>query len=280
VVTIAYQGEPGAYSEIAAMAAVPGATALACSRFEDAFAAVEGGMADMAIIPIENSVAGRVADVHGLLPKSPLSITAEHFEPVHHHLLALPGMTLERVQTVASHPMALAQVQAFMHRHAMKTRAHIDTAGAAKALANGELGVDAVIASARAGALYGLISLAAHIEDDAQNTTRFCLFEREARLPHAATTRSVTALFFRTRSVPAALYKCLGGFATNGVNISKLESYLAGGSMFAAQFYLEAEAHPDDHGLAHALDELRFFSEDLRIIGVFPGHEKRWNGLS
>lgn len=273
---VAYQGEAGAYSELAALSALPGATPLPCARFDDAFKAVEAGEANYAIIPIENSVAGRVADVHSLLPRHRLHIVAEHFEPVRHQLLVRAGTSLDDVRSIASHPMALAQVNVLIEERGLTARPYPDTAGAARALAEGRLDVDGVIASARAGEVYGLSIAAADVHDDEGNTTRFALFHREPTRPSPDMARCVTAVFFKTRNVPAALYKCLGGFATNKINMTKLESYQSERSMFPAQFYLEAEGHPEHEGLAHALEELAFFSESHRIIGVFPGHPRRY----
>jgi prephenate dehydratase len=272
--TIAFQGAPGAYSDLACRRVFPAMTTLPCAAFEDAFAAVREGRAVLAMIPIENSVAGRVADIHHLMPESGLHIIGEHFEPVHHHLLALPGATLDRVRIVRSHVHALSQCRNFIRAHGLQPVVRADTAGSAAEVR--ELGDPAVaaIASELAGEIYGLRSLARNIEDAEHNTTRFLVMAREPRRPPAGTP-SVTTFVFNVRNVPAALYKALGGFATNGVNMTKLESYMVGGQFTATQFYADVEAHPDDRPLKLALEELEFFSTEVRILGVYPAHPLR-----
>jgi len=241
-------------------------TTLPCNQFEDAFAAVREDRAALAMIPIENSVAGRVADIHHLMPDSELRIIGEHFERVNHHLLALPGATLATIRTVKSHVHALSQCR--------KPVVAADTAGAAAEIAaRGDLTV-AAIASELAGQIYGLASLKENIEDAEHNTTRFLIMSREPKWPPRGTP-TVTTFLFRVRNVPAALYKALGGFATNGVNMTKLESYMVGGAFAATQFYADVEAHPEDRPLALALEELAFFSREVKILGVYPAHPLR-----
>ena len=271
---IAFQGAPGAYSDLACRHAFPQMETLPCTQFEDAFAAIRDGKAALGMIPIENSVAGRVADIHHLMPDSGLFIIGEHFEPVHHHLLALPGATLGSIKTVRSHVHALGQTRSFQREHGLIPVVAVDTAGAAKELAESRDPSVAAIASELAGQIYGLQSLAANIEDAAHNTTRFLVMSRErARAPRGAPT--VTTFVFNVRNVPAALYKALGGFATNAINMTKLESYMVGGNFTATQFYADVEAHPDDRPLQLALEELEFFSTEVKILGVYPAAPER-----
>ena len=272
--TIAFQGAPGAYSDLACRRVFPPMSTLPCVAFEDAFAAVRDGEAELAMIPIENSVAGRVADVHHLMPGSSLYIIGEHFERVNHHLLALPGATLGSIRVVRSHVHALSQCRNFIRRHRLQPVVRADTAGSAAEIK--ELGNPAVaaIASELAGEIYGLVSLAQNIEDAEHNTTRFLILSREPKWPPRGTP-AVTTFVFNVRNVPAALYKALGGFATNGVNMTKLESYMVGGQFTATQFYADVEAHPEDRSLKLALEELEFFSTEVRILGVYPSHKLR-----
>jgi len=272
--TIAFQGAPGAYSDLACRRVFPAMTTLPCGGFEDAFAAVRDGEAVLAMIPIENSVAGRVADIHHLMPDSGLYIIGEHFERVEHHLLALPGATLDAIRIVRSHVHALSQCRDFIRQHRLRPVVRADTAGSAAEIK--ELGDPAVaaIASELAGEIYGLVSLAQNIEDAEHNTTRFMIMSREPKRA-ARGVPAVTTFVFNVRNVPAALYKALGGFATNGINMTKLESYMVGGQFTATQFYADVEAHPDDRPLKLALEELAFFSTEVRILGVYPAHPLR-----
>jgi prephenate dehydratase len=246
--TIAFQGEPGAYSDLACRRVYPDWETLPCAGFEDAFAAVREGRAALGMIPIENSVAGRVADIHHLMPDSGLHIIGEHFEPVHHHLLALPGVTLDQIKVVRSHVHALGQCRKFIREHGLQAIVRADTAGSAAEIKALGIPSIAAIASELAGQIHGLVSLAQNIEDAAHNTTRFMIMSREdKRAPRGG--RTVTTFVFNVRNVPAALYKALGGFATNGINMTKLESYMVGGAFTATQFYADVEAHPDDRPL-------------------------------
>jgi prephenate dehydratase len=272
---IAFQGEPGANSHIAIVEAYPDAEPLPCATFEDALSAISSGEADLGMIPIENSVAGRVADIHHLLPESGLHIVGEHFEPVHHHLLAPPGATLEGLRVVRSHVHALSQCRKLIREMTVQPVVAADTAGSAAEVA--KLGDPAVaaIASELAGRIYGLVSLRRNIEDAEHNTTRFVVMSREAVVPPNDGGLAVTSFVFRVRNVPAALYKALGGFATNGVNMTKLESYMVNGFFAATQFWADVEGHPDERPLKLALEELRFFSKELHVFGVYPGHPLR-----
>lgn len=278
--TIAFQGAPGAYSDLACRTSRPELATLPCRSFEDAFAAVTDGLAALAMIPIENSVAGRVADIHNLLPNSGLHIIGEHYQRVNHHLLGLPGARIERLTHVHSHIHALGQCRNLIRELGLEAVVRLDTAGAAAEIAAAGDPTQAVIASELAGDIYGLVSLRANIEDAAHNTTRFLIMAREPRIPHPKAVPAMTSLVFRVRNVPAALYKALGGFATNGVNITKLESYLVGGHFHAAQFYAEVEGHPEHHNVRLALEELDFFSREVRILGVYPQHSYRWESDS
>jgi prephenate dehydratase len=276
--TIAFQGEPGANSDMACHAAFPYMTTLPCPTFDAAMGAVQAGQAELAIIPVENSIAGRVADLHSLLPHTRLKIVAEHFQRVEHCLVALPGVRLGDIKVVKSHVQALSQCRNFLKKHGIAPLVHADTAGAAKEIAEeGERSVGA-IASSLAARIYGLKVLAKNIEDADHNTTRMLVFSRDEARPDWRTVRCMTAFLFRVKSVPAALYKALGGFATNGVNIVKLESYLSGAHFEQAQFYAEVEGHPEQRGLQLAFEELRFFSEELKLLGSFPANPFRRKG--
>jgi prephenate dehydratase len=271
---IAFQGEPGAYSDLACRQVFPRRTSLPCETFEDAIAAVRRGRATLAMLPIENSVAGRVADIHHLLPDSQLHIIGEHYQRVNHHLLAVKGAKLSDLKIVRSHVHALSQCRKLIRALGLKAEIAADTAGSAAEVARrGDKSV-AAIASALAGKVYGLASIKENIEDAGHNTTRFLIM---AKTPKPARNDGlvVTTFVFRVRNVPAALYKAMGGFATNGVNMTKLESYMVGGSFTATQFYADVEAHPRERRLALALDELRFFSEEVKVLGVYPGHPFR-----
>jgi prephenate dehydratase len=274
---IAFQGAPGAYSDLACRAAMPSYKTLPMASFEEAFAAVTSGKTQLAMIPVENSIAGRVADVYHLLPKSGLYIIGEHYQPVVHHLLALPGTSLKDIKKVESHIQALTQCKMWLKKKGIQSIVTSDTAASAAAIAARKDKTVAAIASELAGEIYGLKSLAADIADLHNNTTRFLILSKEKKIwPKRAGGGTITSLVFRVRSVPAALYKALGGFATSGINLTKLESYLVDGNFTAAEFYVDAEGHPDDPGMKHALDELRFFAKDLRIVGVYKASP--WRG--
>jgi len=273
--TIAFQGMLGAYSHLACRAAFPKMMPLPCAQFEDAFAAVQKGRARLAMIPVDNSVAGRVADIHHILPHSGLHIIGEHFERVNHHLLAVPGASLKTLKRVESHVHALGQCRKFIRKHKLTPIVAADTAGSAKDVAErGDKSV-AAIASRLAAEIYGLKSLASNIEDADHNTTRFLIMSPTPLKTNPKKGPFVTSFVFRLRSVPAALYKALGGFATNGVNMTKLESYMIGGSFNAVQFYADIEGHPSDASVKLALEDLRFYSQDVIILGTYPAHPFR-----
>jgi prephenate dehydratase len=267
--SIAYQGEPGSNSQIACEQARPHHVPLACATFEDAFAAVSESRADLAMIPIENSTAGRVADIHALLPTSGLHIVGEHFLAVHFGLLAVPGARIEDLRSVRSHIHALSQCHKIIRELNLKAIVSGDTAGSAREVAEAGDPTQASLAPAAAAQIYGLKVLADDVEDEPNNATRFIVLARqELVLPPAP--QIVTSFVFRVRNLPAALYKALGGFATNSVNMTKLESYMVGGAFTATLFYAEVEGHPDEPALARALEELAFFSQELLVLGVFP----------
>jgi prephenate dehydratase len=271
---IAYQGEAGSNSDTACQHQYPQAERLARPTFEDALDAVVAGAAGLAMIPIENSIAGRVADIHHLLPESGLQIIDEYFLPIHFQLMALPGATMSSVRTVRSHPHAFWQCRRMLRANGYTPVITEDTAGAAREVAElGDLSV-AALAPQLAASLHGLNILAEDVEDEKHNTTRFLVLSPPAPLMPAKDTM-ITTFVFRVRNIPAALYKAMGGFATNGVNMTKLESYQLGGSFAATQFYADVEGHPVQPALARALAELDFFCEEVRMLGTYPAHPFR-----
>lgn len=272
---IAYQGVPGAYSHIACGVLFPEQEYIPCDTFEIAMELVKNGDVDKAVIPVENSNAGRVSDVHFLLPEAGLHIVGEHFMRIEHQLLAVKGAKLEDIQSAASHPQALAQCSEFLKAHSIKAVSRIDTAKSCEKIALEQDKTKAAIASKLAAEIYGLDILAANIENANNNTTRFLIMQKEEEFPVNDGGRFITSIVFVTKHIPAALYKVLGGFATNGINISKLESYLINGKFFSAQFYIEVEQHVHSRALQYALSELKFFSEDYRILGCYPASEYR-----
>ncbi len=272
---IAFQGELGANSHIAIREAYPAYEAVPCPTFEDAFAAVTSGDAELGMIPIENSLAGRVGDIHHLMPTAGLHIIGEWFLPIRNQLMAPKGARLDQIKTVESHVMALGQCRNSIRRLGLKPIVAADTAGSAREVAERGDPTCAAIASRLAAEIYGLDILAEDIEDASHSTTRFIVLSRTPERAAPGNGRVLTTFVFEVRNVPAALYKALGGFATNGVNMTKLESYMIEGSFFATQFYADVEGHPDERGLAFALEELNFFSKELRILGVYPGHPFR-----
>ncbi|MEL0302303.1 MAG: prephenate dehydratase [Rhodobiaceae bacterium] len=274
---IAFQGVPGAYSHMACQAVKPEMEVLACASFEDMILAVQEERAALAMVPVENSIAGRVADIHHLLPESGLFINGEHFQRVNHHLLAPAGATLDSLVEVHSHAQGLAQCRERLRSLGLTPVMHADTAGAAKDIAaRGDRTVGA-IASELAGRIYGLDVLLASAEDAEHNTTRFLVMSRTDVTPPLNGERMMTTMVFKLRSVPAALYKALGGFATNGVNLTKLESYLRPGSAEQAQFYVDVEGHIDAPDMRLAMEELRFYCQDgaVTILGTYPASPVR-----
>ena len=271
---IAFQGELGAFSHAAAHAVFPADEPVPCLTFEDTIAAVQAGDADYGVVPVENSLYGRITDSHHLLPESGLHIVGEHYLRIEMNLLGVKGTRLEDIKAVQSLSVALGQCRKFIQAHRFRTINAVDTAGSAKEVAEkGDKSLGA-IASRFAGELYGLDVIAENIEDASHNTTRFLVVARQPETPAHDGARVKTTFVFRVRNVPAALYKALGGFATNGVNMTKLESYMVGGSFTATQFYADIEGHPDDHPVRLALEELGFFTDMMRVLGVYPAAER------
>jgi prephenate dehydratase len=274
---ISFQGEPGANSDTACRNMFPNMEPLPCATFEDAFNAVETGKADLAMIPIENTIAGRVADIHHLLPDSKLHIVGEYFLPIHFQLMVLPGVKIEEIKAVYSHIHALGQCRKVIRKHKWKPVVAGDTAGAARLVAQEGERANAALAPQLAAQLYGLDIVAENVEDSENNVTRFIVLSKTKRWTERTGTgqRMMTTFIFRVRNVPAALYKAMGGFATNGVNMTKLESYQLGGKFFSSLFYADIEGHPDDRNVKLALEELQFFSREVRILGVYEAHPFR-----
>ena len=272
---IAFQGEPGAYSHEACRDARPDMEALPCHTFEEVIAAVRSGEARLAMLPVENTTYGRVADIHRLLPESGLRIVGEAFVRVHISLMALPGVTLPELRKVRAHLVLLPQAASFLASYGIKGEAAADSAGAAAELARSGSRQTGVLASDLAAETYGLEILAHHIEDHAHNTTRFLIMGQEPDLTRRGDHGMMTTFIFQVRNIPAALYKAMGGFATNGVNMTKLESYMVDGSFTATQFYADIEGHPEDPAVRRALDELDYFTEKLEILGVYPRDPRR-----
>jgi prephenate dehydratase len=274
---IAFQGEFGANSDMACRDMFPTMEPLPCQTFEDAFTAVDNGEADIAMIPIENTIAGRVADIHHLLPESRLHIIGEYFMPIRFQLMVLPGVSTDEIRTVHSHIHALGQCRRIVRAHGWKPVIAGDTAGAAKLVKESGDRTMAALAPRLAAELYGLDIVAENVEDAESNVTRFVILSRDEEWASRSSEEEkiVTTFVFNVRNIPAALYKALGGFATNGINMTKLESYQLGGKFVATQFYADIEGHPNDANVRRALEELRFFSENVRILGVYHGHPMR-----
>ncbi|GAB14571.1 prephenate dehydratase [Arthrobacter globiformis NBRC 12137] len=274
---IAFQGEPGANSDIACKQMYPGLESIPCASFEDAFELVSSGETDLAMIPIENSIAGRVADIHLLLPHSGLQIVGEFFLPIHFDLLGIPGSTIAGATEVHSHIHALGQCRKLIREAGLKPVIAGDTAGSAREVREWNDPTKLSLAPPLAAELYGLEVLATAVEDDPSNTTRFVVLARETELPtrEALPGPAVTSFVFRVRNVPSALYKALGGFATNGVNMTRLESYMVGNEFAATMFMADVEGHPEDLPLKLALEELDFFTTEVWILGVYPAADHR-----
>lgn len=267
--TIAFQGRPGAYSDLACRQAYPGWTTVPCETFADAIAAVHEGRATLAMLACENSLAGRVPDIHALLPDSGLHIIGEHFQRVEHCLMGIPGARVEQARRVHTHPVAMGQIRTLIREHDLTPVVEFDTAGAAELVAGWGRPEDVAVASELAAELNGLTILSRNVEDAAHNTTRFYVMAlHPADIP--ASGPVMTTVLFSVRNVPGALYKVLGGFATNGVNMTRLESYMLEGTFAATQFLLDVEGRPDKDGLKQALAELEFFAERFRTLGVYP----------
>jgi prephenate dehydratase len=272
---IAYQGEPGANSHIACRNVYPDMDPLPCATFEDALAAVADGVAERAMIPIENSIAGRVADIHHLLPTARLFVIGEYFLPIRFQLLGIKGARLEDARAVYSHVHALGQCRKIIRKLGLVPHIAADTAGSAREVAEWQDKTRTSLATKLAGEIYDLDVLASDVEDEKHNTTRFVVLAKAPQWPEPNNGPCVTSFVFRVRNVPAALYKALGGFATNGVNMTKLESYMVEGEFTATQFLADVDGHPNEPALSRALEELAFFCKELNILGVYPAHRFR-----
>ncbi|GHC63694.1 prephenate dehydratase [Neogemmobacter tilapiae] len=272
---IAFQGELGAYGHQACQQARPDMEPLPCPTFQDVIDACQSGAADLAMLAVENSTYGRVADVHSLLPRAGLHIVDESFVRVHVNLLGVRGAQLSDVTEAYGHVVILPQCAGFLRQHEIRGRVSSDNARAAREVAEAGDKTRGALASELAASIYGLDVLARHIEDQANNTTRFLVMSREPDRSRRGGGPMMTTFIFRVRNIPAALYKAMGGFATNGVNMTKLESYMVGGSFTATEFYADIEGHPEDPGVARALEELRFFTSHCQIMGVYPADELR-----
>ena len=275
---IAYQGEPGANSDIACRDVYPGWTPLPCASFEDAFAAIIDGSAELGMIPIENSIAGRVADIHHFLPQSGLHIIGEYFLPIHFQLLAVKGAKIEDLKSVHSHVHALGQCRKIIRKYGLKAVIAGDTAGSAREVSEWGDKTRASLATALAGKIYGLETLAENVEDSENNTTRFIVLSKDPKWAKPKNGPTVTTFLFRVRNVPAALYKALGGFATNGVNMTKLESYQRGASFAATEFFADIEGHPEEPHIKRALEELAFHTKWVRVLGTYRQARARGHG--
>lgn len=272
---ISFQGELGAYSHEACRAARPDYEAVPCRTFEDAVEMCESGKVELAMLPVENTTYGRVADIHRLLPQSSLHIVDEAFVRVHINLLGVPGAQLSDVKRAFSHLVLLPQCATFLREHAIEGKTSSDNARAAREVAErGDIS-EAALASELAGEVYGLDVLARHIEDHKHNTTRFLIMSRVPDLSRRGDSGMMTTFVFRVRNIPAALYKAMGGFATNVVNMTKLESYMVDGSFTATQFYADIEGHPEDANVQLALAELGYFTSQMKLLGVYPADPKR-----
>jgi prephenate dehydratase len=275
---IAFQGEPGAYSHQACRQARPGFEAVPCATFEDVIDLTRRGEVDLGMLAVENSTYGRVADVHSLLPQSGLHIIDEDFVRVHINLLAVKGTPLQAVKRVRCMSILHGQCRSFIRKHGLETLNWHDNAAAAREVARLGDPAEAALASELAGEIYGLDVLAREIEDQSNNTTRFLVMSREPDYSRRGSMHMITTFVFRVRNIPAALYKAMGGFATNGVNMTKLESYMVGGSFTATEFYADIEGHPDDPNVKLAMDELAYFTSHLEILGVYPAARAREAG--
>jgi prephenate dehydratase len=272
---ISFQGFPGAYSDMACRAVFPEMETVPCNSFEEAFNAVHENNADLAMIPVDNTLAGRVADVHHLIPDGNLYIIGEHFEPIHHSLLAVKGAKIEELKEVHSHIHAIPQCKKLIKELSLKAHVHVDTAGAAAEIAKRKDKSQCAIASPLAAELYDLEILKNDVQDASHNTTRFLILSPSRIVPsYNENEKTITSLIFKVRNIPAVLYKSLGGFATNGISMAKLESYVGEGFK-VAQFYCEVEGHPESNSFKNALEELEFYASKVDILGTYPAHSYR-----
>ncbi len=272
---IGFQGAKGANSEIAINEVYPQMEAVACDTFQDVFNALDAGEVELGMIPIENTLAGRVADIHHILPESGTFIIGEYFLPIRFDLMVLPGVKLDEIKTVYSHVHGLGQCRNIISENGWKAVVGGDTAGSAKLVSEQGDRTIAALAPALAAEIYGLETLASNVEDADHNTTRFVILSKNPSHAKQSDGETITTFLFQVRNIPSALYKAMGGFATNGVNMTKLESYQIGGAFAATQFYADVEGHPDDENLKLAFEELDFFCDELKILGVYPAAQKR-----
>ena len=272
---IAYQGKPGAYSHLVCLKVFPSYDPVSCDTFEEVFAKTESKITDISLIPIENSQAGRVADIHNLLPISKLVITGEYFHKISHHLLGCFGSSLKTIKTAESHLHALAQCKEFLAKNKIKAVVSADTAGAAEEIANAKDLSRAAIASELAASIYNLDILYSDIEDAIHNTTRFLVMKEKFEEERLINEDYITSFIFQVRNIPSALFKALGGFSSNKINMLKLESYMIKGSFKATQFYADIQGHPEDESLKQAFEELGFFSKEVKILGYYPASKLR-----
>ena len=270
---ISFQGFHGAYSDLSCRTVFPDYKTLPCTSFDDAFSAVQTGKASLAMIPVDNSLAGRVADVHHLIPESNLHIIGEHFQPVRHALLGIKGADINNIKHVHSHIHAIPQCRKIIAELGLTTHVHVDTAGAAKDISVMNDPEHAAISSTLAAEIYNLDIVREDVQDADHNTTRFLILSPEKQTP-AQTDGVMTSILFTVRNIPAALYKSLGGFASNGLSMSKLESYVSP-TFEAAQFYVDVEGHVDTPAFQNALEELNFYAKDVKILGCYPAHSFR-----
>ena len=272
---IAYQGKPGAYSHMACLQAFPQSIPISCETFEEVFSKTSCQETDISLIPVENSQAGRVADIHNLLPKSKLVITGEYFHKINHNLLALPGSNLSKIRTAESHLHALAQCKDFLSKKKIQAVVAADTAGAAEDISKNKDTTRSAIASELAAKIYNLIILERNIEDAKHNTTRFLIMKDKLEEERIKNKDYITSFIFKVRNIPSALYKALGGFSTNKVNMLKIESYMLKGSFNATQFFADIEGHPEDENVRLAFEELGFFSKEVKVLGYYPASNFR-----
>ena len=273
---VAFQGEKGAYSHLACLEVFPNADAIACSTFEEAFKLAQHDSEYKIVIPIENSLAGRVADIHYLIPKYKLQIHAEHFQKVTHNLLGIKGSKIKDIKTVRSHLQAIGQCSNMISENKLKPIISADTAGSAKFISKKKDKTDSAIASALAAKIYGLEIIKSKVENESGNVTRFFIMEKDTKHPERKDKKYITSCIFKLKSIPAALYKALGGFATNGVNLCKLESFSVKNTFDQVNFYIDIEGHIEESSLQKALEELGFHTQKLDVLGVYEAHQFRF----
>ena len=274
-IKIAFQGEKGAYSHLACLEVFPNADAIACSTFEETFQLAKDNSEYKIVIPIENSLAGRVADIHYLIPKYRLQIHSEHFQKVTHNLLGIKGSKIKDIKTVRSHSQAIGQCNKMISENKLKPIISADTAGSAKFISEKKDKTDSAIASELAAKIYSLEILKSNVEDESGNVTRFFIMGKDSKHPEHKDEKYITSCIFKLKSIPAALYKALGGFATNGVNLCKLESFSVKNTFDQVNFYIDIEGHIEDPSLQKALEELGFHTQKLDILGVYEAHQFR-----